>query len=51
MKRMVLLLTVTALMMVMLAMSVTPAFAKSDDRYRACFATYFHEHIPAFCIE
>ncbi len=37
MKHVMVLLTVVALMLVMLAMSVAPAFAQGEQRYYACY--------------
>jgi hypothetical protein len=45
MKRILLLLTVVALMVVMLAMAVGPAFAQGDQRFNACFAPGASTHI------
>ena len=45
MKRLVLVLTVIALVVAMLAMSVAPAFAQGEQRFNACFAPGASTHI------
>ena len=51
MKRILVFLTVVALMVVMLAMSVAPASAAYYQRLNSCTATYLHtgSAIPWFC--
>jgi hypothetical protein len=45
------LLTVVALMMVKMAMTIAPAFASSGSKFRACEQVAGHggPHLPPFC--